>query len=88
MDMGNNKWRTQWLGVGSSQREKESTKPNNVEESDISMSSNGTTSTMGQETWLQKRSPKHAYGLCRRLLRAEEEAVRCNDGHWMHFKCA
>ena len=88
MDMGNNKWWTKWLGVGSSPKEKESTKPDNNEESDSSTSSNGTASTVGPEAWSQKRGPKHACGLCCRPLRAKEGAVRCSQGHWMHLKCA
>ena len=83
MDMGNNKWWTKWLGVESSPKEMESTKPNNKEESDSSMSSNGTTNTAGLEAWSQKRGPKHACGLCCRPLRAKEGAMRCSHGHWM-----
>ena len=88
MDMGNNKWWTKWLGVGSSPKEKESTKPNNNEESDNNMSSSGTPSTVGPEAWSQKRGPKHACGLCCRPLRAKEGAMGCNHRHWMHLTCA
>ena len=57
MDMGNNRWWTKWLGVGSSPREKESTKPDNNEERDSSTSSNGTASTVGPEAWSQSAVP-------------------------------
>ena len=88
MDMGNNRWWTKWLGVGSSPKEKGSTKPDNNEESDNITSSNGTTSTVGPEAWSQKRGPKHARGLWCRPLRAKEGVVRCSHGHWMYLKCA
>ena len=61
----------QELGVGSSPKEKESTKPN--EESDNSTSSNGTTSTVEPEAWSQKCSPNHTCGLCCIPLRPKRE---------------
>ena len=69
MDMGNNKWWTKWLGVGSTPAEKGSTKHNNDKESDNNMGSSGTTSTVGPEAWWQKHGPKHSCGLwCRPLI--------------------
>ena len=88
MDMGNNKWWTKWSSVGSSPKEKESTKSNKEEESDNSTGSKGTTSTAGPKASPQKRGPQHACGLCCRPPRAKEGAVRCSHGHWMHLKCA
>ena len=55
MDMGNNKWWTKWLGVGSSPQEMGSTKPNIAEESD-----GNTTATRQQAQLDQKPGRKSA----------------------------
>ena len=55
----------------------------------------GTTTTLGPEHWFQKKKvkagwagPKHACGLCNKLVRRGQGAVQCGHEHRIHLQCA
>ena len=57
MDMANNKWWTKWLGVGSSPKEKESTKPNINEDSDSNTTATGQQAQLDQKPGHKSAGP-------------------------------